>query len=123
MAFTPLTRTPNYGTLIAHPPTPVPASLADSTTWNSDLMPAGFGGVLFGLKSNHVVTLNIQRYADLSGTVPAGPVATQALTANVAGYVGVADGLPFLSWNAQIVNASGSAATLTNSAFLTGPTT
>ena len=121
MAFTPLTQRPNYGTVQATPPTPIPATLADATTYNTDLMPGGFGGVIFGLTSSQIVTITIQRYADLAGAIPVGPLSTQALTAATAGWTGFADGLPYLSFNCSIINASGSTANLTNGSILTGP--
>lgn len=120
MALTALKRYPNNGTQIANPPIAIPATLANSVSWSSDLMPAGFGGVLFGLTSDQIVTIKIQRYADLAGAIPVGGLLTQALTASTPGYVGINDGLPFVSWEAQIANASGSLANLSGGKLLTG---
>lgn len=119
--LTPLKKHPNFGTTVASPPNDFPVTLANSTTWNSDLIPSGYGGVIFGGTSDQIVTLQIQRYADLAGLVPVGPLSTQALTANTAGWTGFADGLPYLAFNCAIVNASGSTANITNCAILTGP--
>lgn len=121
MAFTPIAAYPNFGTVKVTPPSAIPALIADGATWNSDLIPGGYGGVIFGATSDHAATLNIQRYADLAGSVPVGPVSTQALTANVAGWTGFADGLPYLCFNCQIVNGAGAAANITNASILTGP--
>lgn len=118
---TPLTRAPNCGTTNISPPTPFPATVADGTTWSSDLIPAAFGGVTFGATSDQIVTLEIQRYADLAGLVPVGPLSTQALTASTPGWTGFNDGLPFLSFQLFIVNASGSLATISHVAALSGP--
>lgn len=120
MALTALKSYPNFGVRLAVPPIAFPTALLTGVTWQSDLMPSGFGGVIFSGTSDQIVTLEIQRYADLAGAVPVGGLLSQALTANTPGYVGIADGLPFVSWNALIVNASGSTANLTNLALLTG---
>lgn len=121
MPFTPLKSYPNNGTVAVAPPTPFPAVLADGATWNSDLMPAGFGGLAVGVTSDHAGTLNVQRYADLAGLVPVGAVITIALVAATPKYVAVADEIPFVSFNAQIVNGAGAVANLTNAIILTGP--
>lgn len=121
MPFTPLTSYPNFGTRVVTPPTPFPASIADGATWSSDLIPAALGGVIAGVTSSHAATLTIQRYADLAGLVPVGPLLSQALSAATPAWTGVADGLPYLSFAVSIVNSAGAAAAITNAAILTGP--
>lgn len=118
---TPLSQYPNCGTNRSSPPNPFPATVANDATWSSGLCPAAFGGVTFGATVDQIVALQIQRYADLAGLVPVGPLASQTTTANVAAWVGFNDGLPFLSFQLFIVNASGSLANVTNVAALTGP--
>jgi hypothetical protein len=83
-------------------------------------MPAGFGGVVVAAKVSHAGTLNVQRYADLAGAVPVGAVITQALTADTAAWAGASDGLPFLSYNVQIVNGAGAASIPAYVIILTG---
>lgn len=122
MAYTPLTSYPNFGTRIAVPPIALPASVADATTYSTDLMPSGFAGVVFAATSSRIVTLQIQRFADLAGLIPIGGLLSQALVAATPGFVGATDGLPFVSWAAAIVNASGGAALITNAKLLTGGT-
>lgn len=121
MVYTPLKAYPNFGTRIANPPIPIPASVADGTTWSSDLMPGGFGAVTFFATSDHVVTLEVQRFADLAGLVPVGGLASVVLVAATPGYTGFTDGVPYMSFAVAIVNASGSVAVITNAAILTGP--
>lgn len=122
MPFTPITQYPNYGVKLVSPPTPFPSTpIEASATWSSDLIPAGFSGVAAAAKSNHAATLTLQRYADLAGLIPVGPLLSQAMTADVAAWVGVNDGLPYLSFAVSIVNSGGGTATITNAAILTGP--
>lgn len=121
MAFTPLNAYPNYGTAVVAPPTPIPSPIVDGGTWNSDLIASRFGGIIVGVTSDHAATLNVQRYADLAGLVPVGPLMTQALVAATPGWTGVADGLPYISFNVQIVNSAGAVANITNAMILTGP--
>lgn len=121
MPFTPIAAYPNNGTVKANPPNAIPAVIADGATWNSDLMPAGFGGASAAATSDHAATLKLQRYADLAGLVPIGVLLTQAMTAATPAWVGVNDGLPFASFAVSIVNSSGAVANITNGAILTGP--
>ena len=44
-----------------------------------------------------------------------------ALTANVAGWTGFADGLPYVCFQVSIINSSGAVANVTHPAILTGP--
>lgn len=121
MTLTPLTQFPNYGTRLVSPPVPAPTTLAHGTTWNSDLMSSGFGGVVATVLSTQIGVLTIQRYADLAGLTPVGAAITQALTANTAAWAGASDGLPFLSFNVTISNTDGALdATLSNVVILTG---
>jgi hypothetical protein len=121
MALTPLKAYPNFGTVIAIPPIPFPAQIPISATWTSDLMPAGFGGVSAGATSDHAATLELQRYADLAGLVPVGALLSQAMVAATPAWVGVNDGLPYLSFAVSIVNSAGAVANITAAAILTGP--
>lgn len=121
MAFTALNAYPNFGTVVVKPPIAFPATLADGATYSSDLMTSGFGGVIFGATSSQIVTISIQRYADLAGLIPVGPPCSQDLTAATAGWCGFADGLPYVSFALSIANSSGSLANITNIAALTGP--
>lgn len=120
MTFTPLKQYPNNGTVHITPPTPFPAVIADGATYDSDLMSAGFGALAVAVTSDHAATLNVQRYADLAGLAPVGAVITVALVAATPKYVSVADGLPYVSFNVQIVNGAGASANITNAAILTG---
>lgn len=121
MPLTPIKSYPNFGIVKATPPTPIPAVIADGATYNSDLMPSGFGGVSAAATSDHAATLELQRYADLAGLVPVGALLTQAMTAATPAWVGVNDGLPYVSFAVSIVNSSGAVANITNGAILTGP--
>lgn len=122
MPFTPITKWPNYGVIKVEPTIPFPEDpIEASATWSSDLIAAKFGGVLAAAKSSHAATLKLQRYADLAGLVPAGAELSQAMTADVAAFVGVNDGLPYVSFAVSIVNTSGATATITNASILTGP--
>ena len=119
MALTPLTQAPNFGTTRVAPKIPFPATIANSVTWNSDLLPAGFGAVLFAATADQIVTLEIQRYADLAGAVPL-DLNSNALAVATPGWVFATDGLPYLSFVCSIVNASGSLANISNCSILTG---
>ena len=121
MVFTPIKGYPNYGTMVVSPPTPFPATIADGATWSSNLIPSAFGGVIAGATSDHAATLTIQRYADLAGLVPVGPLSSQAMTAATPAWTGAADGLPYLSFAVSIINSAGSVANITNVQILTGP--
>lgn len=121
MALTPLTQAPNAGTIRVTPRTPIPVTLANGATWDSDLCPAGAGSVMFALTADRVLTVNIQRYADLAGLVPVGAVVTAPTVAATPLNIQVNDGVPYLSFNLQLVNASGALATIANAAILTGP--
>ena len=120
MALTALKSYPNFGTRVAVPPNPIPAVIADGATYNSDLMPSGFGGASAAATSDHAATLELQRYADLAGAVPIGALLSQAMTANVPAWVGSNDGLPFVSFVVSIVNSAGADANITNGQILTG---
>lgn len=121
MALTALKGYPNFGTVVATPPIPFPAQIGISATWLSDLMPSTFGGVVAGATSDHAATLTIQRYADLAGNVPVGALISQAMSAGVAAWAGVADGIPYLSYVVSIINSAGAVANITNPIILTGP--
>jgi hypothetical protein len=122
MPFTALTKYPNYGVARVSPPTPFPSTpIEASATWSSDLMPAGFSGVVAAATSNHAATLKLQRYADLAGLIPVGAELSQAMTADVPAWVGINDGLPYVSFAVSIVNSGGGTATITNATILTGP--
>ena len=121
MAFTALKKYPNNGTVSVAAAAEIPATVANGTTWTSPLLPAGFGGAVFGATSDQIVTLQMQRYADLAGLIPVGPLASQVLAAATPGWVGASDGLPFVSFSLAIVNGTGTLANITNVAALTGP--
>lgn len=121
MPFTPLTKYPNFGVIVAVPPIPFPASIADGATWSSDLMLANYGGLIAAAKSDHAATLTVQRYADLAGLIPVGPLYSQAMAANVAAWTGGNDGLPYVSFAVSIINSAGAVANITGASILTGP--
>lgn len=122
MPFTPIAGYPNFGISRVVPPTPFPAApILASATWSSDLMPAAFGGVAAAATSSHAATLELQRYADLDGLVPVGALLSQAMVADTPAWVGVNDGIPYVSFAVSIVNSSGGTATITNASILTGP--
>lgn len=122
MTFTPLTHYPNAGTTRLVPQSGAyPSTIANGVTYDSDLLPAGFGGLAVGVLSDKALTLTVQRYADLAGLLPIGDAITQAVTANVAAWAGANDGLPYLSFNFTLANASGSLATFVSVVALTGP--
>lgn len=121
MVFTPIKGYPNFGTRVVTPPIAFPEQLADGATYSSDLIPSAFGGLIAGVTSDHAATLTIQRYADLAGLIPVGPLLSQALVANTPGWTGVADGLPYLSFAVSIINSAGAVANITHAAILTGP--
>jgi hypothetical protein len=121
MAFTPIKAYPNFGTVKVAPPIAFPATIAASGSWFSDLIPAGFGAIAAACTSSQTGTLTLQRYADLAGNVPVGAAITQALSAATPAWVSAADSLPYLTFAMSISNSSGSTATITNCAILTGP--
>lgn len=117
MSFTPITQVPvGY---VPVTPKGFPAQVADGATYNSDLLPAN-GPLAVGLTSDHAATLNVQRYADLNGSTPVGALLTAALSANTPGYVSAEDGMPYLSYNVQIVNSGGAVANITAASIVTG---
>lgn len=121
MTFTPVASYPNFGMTKAVPPTAFPASLANSASWDSNLIPAAFGGVaLCGLADQSGVVFTIQRYADLAGTIPVGPTGTFTSVANTANSCWVLDGIPYLSFNCNVLNSSGSTVNLSNMSIVTG---
>jgi hypothetical protein len=110
----------------------IPTSILTATTYTSPIMPLfkgspfigaliGYGQVVVALKSTQVVTITIQRYLDPLGQIPVGAAATQATTANTAGYAATSAGIPALYWGFTIANASGSTATITNSGAMMLP--
>lgn len=121
MALTPLKSYPNFGTVRAVPALGYPSTVANGATWQSDLLPAGFAGATAGILSDHAGTLTLQRYADLAGLLPVGALISQAVVANTPAWVGANDGLPFLSFNVEFVNASGAIANIASISIVTGP--
>ena len=71
-----------------------------------------------GLKSTQTGAINIQRFLDAAGTIWQGAVVTAVLVANTAAILNVSDGVIFRSFTLQITNSGGSAATISNFAFL-----
>lgn len=119
--MTPLTKYPNYGTYSAVPIGGFPTTIAADGSWNSDLIPGRFGGVIAGVTSSQAGVLSVQRYADLAGNVPVGPVSSQDLTGGTPAWTGFADGLPYLCFAVNITNPGGTIANITDIAILTGP--
>ena len=78
----------------------------------------GFLFMACGLKSTQTGAINIQRFLDAAGTISQGAVVTAALVANTAAILNVSDGVIFRSFTLQITNSGGSAATISNFAFL-----
>jgi hypothetical protein len=81
----------------------------------------GFYKMSVSLKSTQAGAINIQRYLDAAGTIPQGAASTVALSANTQATLNVTDGLIFRSFTLQITNTGGSAATVSNFAFLMSP--
>lgn len=121
MVFTPIKAYPNFGVILATPALGFPTVIQASATWSSDLMPSAFGGLVAAALSDHAATLTIQRYADLAGLIPVGPLYSQAMTANTAAWTGGNDGLPYVSYAVSIINSAGAVANITNAMILTGP--
>lgn len=121
MALTALTKYPTYGTFRLNPAGGYPATIGAGLTWQSDLLPSGYAGLVAAVLMDQNGTLTVQRYADLAGTLPVGAAITQAITANTAAWAGANDGLPFLSFNVQIQNSGGVAANVSAASILTGP--
>ena len=128
MAGFPPTGYPNFGTTNITPPNPFPTSLAaTSGTWSSGvIVNYGLPAIVAAATSTQSGgVIELQRYADLSGTIPVGTLTSaqisQAFTANAPAWVGVNDGLPYLSYQITITNTAGSAATISGCAILTGP--
>ena len=111
----------NFGTVSVTPAGGFPTTIAASGNWTSPVIQSGFGSVLAACKSTQTGAINIQRYADTAGTIPVGAVVTAALSANVAQWANVGDGLPYLSFTVQFTNTGASTATITGAAILTGP--
>ena len=104
----------------------IPASILTSVTYTSPILPLfygdpyisaliGYNQIVIALTSDHVVTITIQRYLDAAGLIPVGAAATQATTANVAGYCATSATIPAFYFGFTIANASGSTAVITNS--------
>ena len=102
------------------PKVPVPATIAASGVYDTGLIPSGQGAVAAACTLDQTGTLTIQRYADVAGLVPVGPLISQALSASTPAWAGAADGLPSRTWRVQITNTSGSTGNLSGVAFLTG---
>lgn len=102
------------------PPTPVPATIANGGNYNTGIMSAA--GRFFAASANlsQNGSLVLTRYIDPAGTIPIGPVTTQALAAGVLGTVAVNDFVPCASWAVQVNNTGGGLGNLTQFALLQG---
>ncbi len=87
--------------------------------WTSSAIPAdGFVNVSIGLTSSQAGLIVFQRYLDQAGTIAQGAPITVALAAGVAAVLNATDQLIFRSFTLEVTNSGGSAATITNFAFL-----
>jgi hypothetical protein len=95
------------------------AAIPASGSFLSPVMSSdGFYEIAVSLKSTEDGAINLARYLDAAGTIPQGAPVTVALTANTAAILNVNDGVIFRSFTLQITNTGGSAATVSNFAFL-----
>lgn len=102
------------------PPTPFPATIAISDTWQSGIINAdGFKAISVGVTSTQAGTLTIQRYVDQDGQVPVGAAITASIAASTPQWADVNDGVAFGSFQVSVSNGSGSAvATVSNISIL-----
>lgn len=83
------------------------AQLGLSTPGTSALILAGgYPKIAIGATSSSTGEISVQRYLDEAGTIPQGPALTQALTANTAGVLNIADGNPFQSFTITITGGT-----------------
>lgn len=98
---------------------PGAATIAASGNFTSPVLSGdGFLYIACSLKSSQGGAINLQRFLDAAGTVPQGAAVTAALVANTASVLNVNDGVIFRSFTLQITNTGGSAATVSNFAFI-----
>lgn len=98
-----------------------PATLAGGGTWLSGVVVNyGFPNLLATILSTQAGTITIQRYADLVGNIPVGGAVSATITANTQAYTAATDGLPYLAFQVTITNSSGSTATLSKGAVVSG---
>lgn len=117
---------PNFGTVTVGVwngmPNAPASSIAAGGNWNSGVIPAnGFPAILVAANSNQTGAIEIQRYADLAGTLAVGNQITAALSGTASNYAGVNDGLPWITFVVIITNTGGVVATLSGLTILLGP--
>jgi hypothetical protein len=96
-----------------------PASIPANGSFTSGVLPGdGFKTFFIGITSSEPGAITIQRFLDVNGTIVQGAANTLALTAGAPAVLSITDGLPYLTFTVTITNTSGSAATVTNFAFI-----
>lgn len=101
------------------PPTPAPATIAASGTWNSGVMPsAGYKSLAAACTLSQAGTLTIQRYIDAAGSIAIGVAAVQPLSAGVPAWAVLNDGCPSASFSVVVTNTSGTTGNLTGATLL-----
>jgi hypothetical protein len=103
----------------------LPSAMGLSTSINAGgnvisnlLFMNGYKLFSFGLTSSEAGSISIQRYLDTAGTIKQGSALTASLSASTAAVYNLADTLPFQTMTIEVLNSSGSAATLSNVIFL-----
>ena len=95
------------------PPTPFPATIASSGTYDSGLIASTGPSILFGAKLvTEAMTMTLIRYVDAAGLLVL-DTTTQAVTAGATGTISMADGQIFSAYRVQITNTGAGTGTLT----------
>lgn len=92
----------------------VPLSILAAGNFTTGIIVSnGYKVIGVGATSSQAGALNIQRYLDREGTVPAAAVSTTPLVAATALVVIINDTVPFASFSIVLTNTSGSTAAIT----------
>ena len=102
-------------------PTPPPATIVASGTWNSGPILAG-GARRFGAGAtlDKTGTLTVQAFLNAAGTIPAVAAVSATLAAGVANYVSIDGGAPAASYVVIVTNTDATTGNLTAVAVLAG---
>ena len=122
-----MTKYPNFGTLdmvaSKNVTVPLPTTIAVSGNWNSGAIVNVMNPIIgVTCQSSQTGNITIQKYADLSGTIPTGTAVTTALSIGVTISALDDDTQPFLSFTVDISNTGASTANVSNITILTAST-
>lgn len=99
-------------------PTPIPTTLAASSTWSSGLIFSdGYRYLTVGATSSQAATLTVQQYLDTAGTIPRTAI-TATMSANTAAILDISDLKPFVTYTVSVINGSSLASTLSSFALI-----